>query len=126
MTFSHGDYARIGSVMDSMTVARELYQQALSRQPDHRAFWGLALVHQQYGQWESAIEMLDQGLRHFPQSQHLNICLGIGYVNIGQYRKALSHLMPFEKMPDAIPHIIRCLHALGRGREVEKYILTNG
>lgn len=124
MTFSHGDYARLGSDPHPMTVARDLYKQALARHPDHRAFWGLALLHQQQGDWGSAIEMLQQGLRHYPHSQHLNICLGIGYANNEQYSRALACLTPFDKVPDAVSHIIRCLHALGRHRAAEKYVLT--
>jgi radical SAM superfamily enzyme YgiQ (UPF0313 family) len=124
MTFSHGDYARIDSATHPMTVARDLYHQALARHPDHRAFWGLALLHQQLGARDAAIDMLRQGLRHYPHSQYLNICLGIGYADKGQYKRALSCLTPFKEIPEAIPHIIGCLHALGRHREAEKYART--
>jgi len=121
MTFSHGDYARIESATSPMDTARELYQQALARHSDERAFWGLALVHQQQGNLAAAVEVLQRGLRHHPRSRHLNICLGIGYANQRQHQRALEHLMPFESVPEAVPHIVRCLQALGRVREAEKF-----
>ena len=121
MTFSHGDYAAIKSAIPAIHVARKLYQQALTCHPDHRAFWGLAMVHQQLGNPESAIEILLEGLKHYPRSQHLNICLGVGYRHTGQYRQALAHLTPFDNDPGAVPHIIGCLKALGRDPEAQKY-----
>ncbi len=46
MTFSHGDYAGIQSVPPPLNTAQILFQRALKLFPDHRAFWGLALVYQ--------------------------------------------------------------------------------
>lgn len=71
MTFSHGDYAQVDGPRHPKDVARQLYQRALSLYPDHRAFWGLALVHQQHGELEAAMEMLQRGLRHHPHSPQL-------------------------------------------------------
>jgi len=122
MTFSHGDYARIRSTVSPADVARELYERALERFPDHRAFWGLALLLQRTGDPAGAIEILQQGLKHHPRSQHLHICLGIGYINTGQYRHALKHLSPYDRVPEAVPHIVRCLHALGRHQEARRYV----
>ena len=122
MTFSHGDYAGIKSSIPSVHVARKLYQQALDHYPDHRAFWGLALVHQQLGDLDDAIETLLQGLRHHPRSPQLNISLGIGYRNKAHYRRALDHLIPHKDDPGAVSHIIACLKALGRHQEAEKYM----
>ena len=124
MTFSHGDYSRIKSTVPPAEVAQELYERALKRFPDHRAFWGLALLRQRGGDLAGAIETLQQGLHHHPRSQHLNICLGIGYTNTGLYQQALEHLTPFDRVPDAVPHIVRCLHALGRHHEARQYGLT--
>lgn len=124
MTFSHGDYARVKSTISAADVARELYQRALERFPDHRAYWGLALLQQHSGDLAGAIETLEKGLHHHPDSQHLNICLGIGYANTGRYQQALDHLSPFDRVPDALPHIVRCLHALGRHQEARQYGLT--
>ncbi|MGD9365545.1 MAG: tetratricopeptide repeat protein, partial [Desulfobacteraceae bacterium] len=71
MTFSHGDYARVEGARHPEDVARQLYQRALSLHPDHRAFWGLALVHQRHGELEAAMEILQRGLRHHSQSPEL-------------------------------------------------------
>jgi anaerobic magnesium-protoporphyrin IX monomethyl ester cyclase len=124
LTFSHGDYAGIQSSDDSAEVARVLFELSLKRHPDHRAFWGLALLHQRNGDPAAAIAVLKEGLRHHPRSQHLNICLGIGYANAGQYPQALEHLIPFDRIPEAVPHIVRCLRALGRHQEAAKYRST--
>jgi radical SAM superfamily enzyme YgiQ (UPF0313 family) len=121
MTFSHGDYARIKCMVDPAEVAGELFERALQRHPDHRAFWGLALLQQRDGDPAAAIGTLENGLRHHPHSQHLNICLGIGYANMGQYLQALEHLFPFDHLPEALPHIVRCLTALGRHQEAAAY-----
>ncbi|MEJ2158061.1 MAG: radical SAM protein [Desulfobacteraceae bacterium] len=121
LTFSHGDYARIKSTVDPAQVARELFERSLRRHPDHRAFWGLALLDQHNGETAAAISTLKEGLRHHPQSQHLNICLGIGYANQGQFAQALEYLTPFDRIPEAIPHIVRSLRALGRHQEAEMY-----
>jgi len=121
MTFSHGDYARIKGTVSTAEVARELYERALERYPDHRAFWGLALLQQAGGDLVAAIKTLEQGLKHHPRSQHLNICLGIGYAGSAKYRQALEHLSPFDRVPEAVPHIVRCLHALGRHQEARRY-----
>jgi hypothetical protein len=64
---------------------------------------------------------LEEGLRHHPHSQHLNICAGIGYANAGQYGQAMAHLSPFDRIPEAVPHIVRCLRGLGRHREAAAY-----
>jgi anaerobic magnesium-protoporphyrin IX monomethyl ester cyclase len=121
LTFSHGDYARIQSSVDPGEVAKALFERALQRHPDHRAFWGLALLHQRNGDSTAAMAVLKEGLRHHPHSQQLNICAGIGYANAGQYHQAMAHLSPFDRTPEAVPHIVRCLRALGRHREAATY-----
>lgn len=71
MTFSHGDYARVEGPRHPEDVARQLYQRALSLYPDHRAFWGAALIHLKRGELAAAVEMLQRGLRHHPRSPQL-------------------------------------------------------
>jgi anaerobic magnesium-protoporphyrin IX monomethyl ester cyclase len=113
MTFSHGDYAGIKSVPPPLNTAQILFQQALSRYPDHRAFWGLALVYQLKGSLDLCVQTLKQGLEHFPHSQELNTCLGTAYAAQGLHALALEHLLPFKNMPEVIPHIAKCQRALG-------------
>jgi anaerobic magnesium-protoporphyrin IX monomethyl ester cyclase len=116
MTFSHGDYAGIKSVPSPLDTAQILFQQALGLYPDHRAFWGLALVYQLKGRPELSVRTLEQGLEHFPHSRELNTSLGIAYAAQNRYAQALEHLLPYKNTPEASPHIIRCQRALG-GKE---------
>jgi radical SAM superfamily enzyme YgiQ (UPF0313 family) len=113
LTFSHGDYAGLQGAVDSHETARILFQQALDLHPDHRAYWGLALVHQSRGAVQTAVDTLRQGLAHFPGSRELNICMGIALAQQGCHEKALTHLLPFESAPEAVAHIQRCRAALG-------------
>jgi lipopolysaccharide biosynthesis regulator YciM len=79
------------------------------------------MLHQQNGQLEAAMEMLQRGLRHHPRSPQLNICLGIVYADQGRYDQALEHLTPYDTLPETPPHIIRCLRALGRTHEADEF-----
>ena len=65
MTFSHGDYAGIQGSPSALQTARMLYRRALSLHPDHRAFWGLALVHQREGGRAQAVEDTAAGAAPF-------------------------------------------------------------
>ena len=113
MTFSHGDYATIDSSTSIVQTALHLYQRALNTYPDHRAFWGLALVYQRQGQWSKSIEVLQRGLAHFSDSRELNICIGVAYARTGSCKTALEHLLPFEGAPEATASINACRRALG-------------
>ena len=115
LTFSHGDYAAIQSDIPPLETARTLFRKALRRHPDHRAFWGLGLVHQAEKEWEAAVAILGQGLTHFPRSRELNICMGIALAALGRHKDALERLLPFEGSREAAPHIARCRQALGSG-----------
>jgi len=114
MTFSHGDYAGIQSVPSPLNTAQILFQRALKLHPDHRAFWGLALVYQLKDTPQLAVQTLKQGLEHFPRSPELNISMGIAYAAQSRYDKALDHLLPFEDIPEARAHIARCKSAAGK------------
>jgi radical SAM superfamily enzyme YgiQ (UPF0313 family) len=98
MTFSHGEYARNDLVKDKETVAERLYRRALSYHPDERAFLGLGMMKQRKRDLAVSIEILSKGIRHFPESEQLHMCLGASLMNAGEYRKALSL---FSKFPDS-------------------------
>jgi anaerobic magnesium-protoporphyrin IX monomethyl ester cyclase len=115
LTFSHGDYAAILSADSALDTARMLFERALALYPDHRAFWGAALVHQARRDAQAAAALLKQGLTHFPRSRELNISLGIAYADQGLCKLALEHLLPYENTPEAAAHIQRCRKALGIG-----------
>ena len=113
MTFSHGDYAALQTRPDPMTVALELYNRALALHPDARAFWGATLLLRKTGQWRQAETMADQGLVHFPNHLHLNVCRAALYLRQGDSRRALDHLLPFDRAPEALPYLVQCCRSLG-------------
>ncbi len=117
MTFSHGDYAAVNSTVDTSQVALELYKRALSLSPDHRAFWGMAMVYQRQARWDRAIDILNAGLAHFPKSKELSICMGACLMHTAKYRQALEHLLPHAHFDQAARYIDRCRSALERGED---------
>lgn len=113
MTFTHGDYAKIEAIKDKETVARRLYEKALSYHADHRAFLGLGILKQKNGAYEDAVTILSQGIESFPGSEALNMCLGISYMNLGQYAKALLSFLKFQDSKQAVSYTAQCYRALG-------------
>lgn len=120
MTFSHGDYSKIEAIKDKEKAAEKLFKKSLDYFPDHRAYLGLGILKQNEGEFRGAVNILLEGVRHFPGSEELNICLGINHINLGEYREALEVLRTFEDSQQASYHIARCHKALGdRGKETE-------
>ena len=113
MTFSHGDYAGIDAIKDKDKVAERLYEKALEYHPDQRAHLGLGILKQKSGFYEGSIAALSKGLQFFPESDSLNICLGISYMNLEKYEKALACFLKFEHSRDALPYIINCYRETG-------------
>jgi tetratricopeptide (TPR) repeat protein len=114
MTFSHGDYAAINAAIDTSQIALELYKRALGLYPDHRAYWGMAMVYQRKAQWDQAIDALNAGLAHFPTSEALALCMGVSLMHTAQYRQALEYLLPHAHSKQAVPYIERCRRELDR------------
>ncbi len=98
MTFSHGDYSNIDLIPDKDVVAEKLYRMALGYAHEHRAYLGLGAVLQRMKRFEESIELLKEGIRYFPDSDQLHICLGISYMNIGKPKEAMAC---FERFPDS-------------------------
>ncbi len=121
LTFSHGDYARLQMTPAPVEVARGLFERALTLHPDHRAYWGLALIHQRQGALPEAMTIAETGLVHFPRSEALNICRGIGLIHQGDFAQALDVLLPFSASQEARVHIVRCYQALGRPDKAAPY-----
>lgn len=122
MTFSHGDYAQIEAIEEKGEIARSLYRRALSFSPDHRAFLGLGIIEQKEGRFQESIRLLTQGITYFPDSEELCVCLGISYLNIGQYRKALSCFSRFEKSKDCAYYMAVCYQAMGEPEKASTYM----
>jgi radical SAM superfamily enzyme YgiQ (UPF0313 family) len=112
MTFSHGEYARIDAVREKEDTAESLYRKALDYAPNHRAYLGLGIVKQKKGRDPEALQFLSEGLRFFPDSEPLNVCLGISYMNLGDRERALSQFSKFPDSREAQDYIVQCREAL--------------
>jgi len=113
MTFSHGDYASIEAIPEKEKVAQRLYERSLSYHHNQRAYLGLGIIRQKQRQYAESIKILSQGLEHFPESEPLAICLGISYMNIGQYEEALRCFHKFSDSQEALQYIAACYRLLG-------------
>jgi radical SAM superfamily enzyme YgiQ (UPF0313 family) len=120
MTFSHGDYAQIESVSGNDSVAEKLYLNSLEYFPDHRAFLGLGIIMQKKGGFDESIDLLSQGISYFPDSEQLNICIGVSYMNLGLFKKALPHFLKFQNSPESLSRARECYKALGEMKKVEE------
>ena len=113
MTFSHGDYAGIGEIERKDRIAEKLFKKALTYYPDHRAYLGLGLLYQQSHAIEQSMKILLEGIRRFPESEQLTMCLGINHMNLREYEKALSYFLKFRQTGQFAPYIAECYGALG-------------
>ena len=113
MTFSHGDYAGTEAIKSKAAIAESLYRRALDYTPDHRAFLGLAIADQQRKDFNGSIRMLKQGLSYFPESEALNVCMGVSHMNLGRFRKALSFFFKYADSEPVSSYIAACYQALG-------------
>ena len=113
MTFDHGDYSGIEAVKDKERTAVKLYKKSLDYHPDHRAYLGLGIINQKTGGYEESARILSEGLEFFPDSEPLNICLGISYINLGKYSRALEYFLKFKDSDQARYYIESCYKALG-------------
>jgi radical SAM superfamily enzyme YgiQ (UPF0313 family) len=112
MTFSHGDYSRIEEVKEKADTAEKLFRKSLGYCPDHRAYLGLGIIRQRKGEFKESIKLLEEGLRHWPGSEDLTVCLGINYMNLGDFRTALDHFSKFPQSKIAIQYKEECAKAL--------------
>ena len=85
MTFSHGDYSNIPEVREKDLTAKKLFERALEYAPNHRAYLGLGILYQKQGDNDASIKILSEGLKIYPDSEHLKQCLEISYINIGKH-----------------------------------------
>ena len=113
MTFSHGDYSKIEAIKDKDKIAERLFKKSLSYYPNHRAYLGLGLIKQNRKEFEESVKILSKGVELFPESEELNLCLGINHMNLGDYNKALSYLLKLQHSKEASYYIEQCYKELG-------------
>lgn len=112
MTFSHGDYSRNPEVRQKLETAEKLFRKALGYSPDHRAYLGLGMIEQRKRKLKESIRILEEGLRHWPESEDLTLCLGIDYMNLGDFKTALGHFSKFPQSKTAIQYKEECVKAI--------------
>jgi radical SAM superfamily enzyme YgiQ (UPF0313 family) len=113
MTFSHGDYSKIGLIRERGQIAEKLYRKSLSYYPDQRAYLGLGILKQKAREFKESIQILSEGANLFPDSEELSLCLGISYMNLKEYNMAIPHFLKFPDSREANFHLERCYEALG-------------
>jgi anaerobic magnesium-protoporphyrin IX monomethyl ester cyclase len=122
MTFSHGDYASIEAIPEKDNVAQRLYERSLSYYPNQRAYLGLGIIMQKQRKYEESVRILSEGMKHFPESEPIVMCLGISYMNLGKYEEALECFQKLPESRDTLQYIADCYRALGNA-EKEKAVL---
>jgi anaerobic magnesium-protoporphyrin IX monomethyl ester cyclase len=108
MTFSHGDYSKIQQVRQKVETAEKLFRKSLGYHPDHRAYLGLGMIRQRKGEFKESVRILEEGLFHWPESEDLNLCLGISHMNLQDFRAALDHFSKFPESRAAGTYIDEC------------------
>ncbi len=112
MTFSHGDYSKVQEVRQKLETAEKLFRKALGYSPDHRAYLGLGVVMQRKGEFKESVKIIEEGLSHWPDSEDLNLCLGISSMNLGDFRAALNRFSKFPESRSARAYMEECRRAL--------------
>ena len=113
MTFSHGDYSRIEAIENKDKIAEKLFKKSLDYYPNHRAYMGLGLIKQKRREFQEAVKIVSKGLELFPESNELNLCLGITYMNMKDFKRALSYLLKIQQSKEASYYIEQCYKELG-------------
>jgi anaerobic magnesium-protoporphyrin IX monomethyl ester cyclase len=121
MTFDQGDYAKNDAIKDKERIAENLYLKALTYHPHPSAYLGLGILKQKKGTYSESIEILSKGIQHFPDNEQLNMCLGVSYMNIGDFKTALSYFLKFQHSKPALELILSCYHALNDIEKVTYY-----
>ncbi len=112
MTFAFGDYSNNPDIPNPTQTAHKLFLEALKYFPDHRAFLGLGMLYQRANMHKEAVEILTIALKHYPNSEELNICLGVSLMNMGKFDEALKKFLPFSEKAQAIKYALLCAKAL--------------
>jgi len=122
MTIRYGELSERPGIPNKDQLAEKLFRWALKYHPDHHAFLGLGIIYQQKRDFKRSIEILDEGLKHFPKSEQLNICQAVNYIHLKDFQKALEYLLPFDNSPEAMLRAAACYEALGDFEKRDEYL----
>ena len=117
MTFDHGDYAKNDAIENKEKIAEKLYLKALTYHPHPSAYLGLGILNQKKSAYTESIEILSEGIQYFPDNEQLNMCLGVSYMNMGDFKTALWFFLKFQHSKQALELIVNCYRALN---DIEK------
>ena len=112
MTFDHGDYAGVELIPDKERLAHRLYRKALSYYPDPRACLGLGIYEQKKHHYAESVKVLNLGLAHDLENGQLNLCLGISYMNLGEFENALACFFKVKDKEQTAPYLAECQRQL--------------
>ena len=124
MTFDYGDYSRIEEIENKDRIAANLYQHALRYDANAEAYLGLGILYQKWSENRESIEILSQGLAHFPRDARLNNCMGVSLMNLELWDRALSHFLEFQDVKEAVRFAAFCYKALGDEKNAEAFKKT--
>jgi tetratricopeptide (TPR) repeat protein len=114
MTFDQGDYARVEAIPGKPLLAETLYHRALGYHPDARAFLGLGILKQKDRRYDESVDILKEGLAHFPEDERLLTCLAVSLMNLGRFQEALGLLECRPELAEAQRLAAACRSALVR------------
>lgn len=114
MTFHDGDYAANPLVAEPQGTAEALYRRALEYHPDATAALGLGLILQKRRAYPESVRVLALGLTANEEHPKLAMALAVSLMNLGEFDKALSFLLPQSDNPQALQYAALCFRNLGR------------
>ncbi len=126
MTFSHGEYSSNEAIPRKEDLAMRLFQKSLQYFPNDTAYLGLGIILQKRREYAKSIQILLKGVRFFPKNESLGQCLGISYINLGQYHDALKYFLQFPDSNDSLKFAALCYKALGFKKEEEAMLKKLG
>ncbi len=109
LTFTHGDYAENQLITNKEQIAEFLFRRSLEYFPNHDAYLGLGLLLQKRRDFNESIKILREGHKLFPNSSDISLCMGVNYMNKGEFKEALKYLEPHKGNPQ-VDHFIRICH----------------
>jgi radical SAM superfamily enzyme YgiQ (UPF0313 family) len=114
MTFSHGDYSRIEEIEAPEEISLTLYKKALLYYPDHRAFLGAGIIYQKKGYDQESTKFVEMGLKYYPKSEPLHLCLGVSFMNMGNVESALDIFEKYPGSAHAKAYGVSCREAMAK------------